>query len=63
MLVGTFCQVLIVPALFVICQWLQERITPLQFEDDLSSSVEAELAQYTMPKDKHISEIKGNYVK
>jgi HAE1 family hydrophobic/amphiphilic exporter-1 len=63
MLVGTFCQILVVPALFVIFQYLQERFTPLQFEDELNSAVEAELAQYTMPKDKHISEIKGNYVK
>ena len=63
MLVGTFLQVLIVPALFVIFQWLQERITPLKFEDELNSSVEAELAQYAAPKDIHISEIKGDYVK
>ncbi len=63
MLVGTFLQVLIVPALFVIFQWLQERITPLKFEDELNSSVEAELAQYAVPKDIHISEIKGDYVK
>ena len=63
MLIGTFCQILIVPALFVIFEWLQERITPLKFEDELSSSVEAELAQYTMSGDTHISEINGNYVK
>ena len=63
MLVGTFCQVLIVPSLFVIFEWLQERITPLKFEDELNSSVEAELAQYTAPKAKSITEIDGDYVK
>ena len=34
MLIGTLCQVFIVPALFVIFQWLQEKLSPLKFEDD-----------------------------
>ena len=63
MLIGTFCQILVVPALFVIFEYLQERITPLTFEDELSSSVEAELAQYEAPKDKTIAELNGDYVK
>ena len=63
MLVGTFLQVLIVPALFVIFQWLQERISPLKFEDELSSTIEAELAQYEAPKDVKMSDIKGDYVR
>ncbi len=46
MLIGTFLQVLIVPCLFVIFQWLQERISPLKFNDD-NASVDSELKQYT----------------
>ena len=63
MLVGTFCQVLIVPALFVIFQYLQEKVKPLTFDDEGNSSIEAELAQYAAPKDIKISDFKEGYVK
>ena len=46
MLIGTLCQVFIVPALFVIFQWLQEKLSPLEFEDDHNAEAEAELKQY-----------------
>ena len=46
MLIGTLCQVFIVPALFVIFQWLQEKLSPLKFEDDNNAEAEAELKQY-----------------
>ena len=46
MLIGTLCQVFIVPALFVIFQWLQEKLSPLKFDDDRNAEAEAELKQY-----------------
>ena len=46
MLIGTLCQVFIVPALFVIFQWLQEKLSPLKFDDDHNAEAEAELKQY-----------------
>ena len=47
MLIGTLCQVFIVPALFMFFQYLQERIKPLVFEDENNPEVEKELRQYT----------------
>ncbi len=47
MLIGTLCQVFVVPALFAVFQWLQEKLTPLKFEDELNEEVTAELEQYT----------------
>ena len=46
MLIGTICQVLVVPGLFVIFQSLQEKFRPMKFEDDENHDVATELAQY-----------------
>ena len=46
MLVGTICQVFVVPSLFAMFQSLQEKIKPMVFEDDTNEEVEAELEQY-----------------
>ena len=47
MLIGTLCQIFVVPTLFVIFQTLQEKISPIKFEDEEGNSeVAAELAQY-----------------
>jgi len=46
MLIGTLLQVFVVPALFVIFQSLQEKISPMKFEDEVNDEVEAELEQY-----------------
>ena len=46
MLIGTLCQIFVVPALFVAFQWLQEKFTPLKFEDELNEEAATELAQY-----------------
>lgn len=46
MLIGTICQVFIVPSLFAIFQWLQERIKPLEFHDEENEEVVRELKQY-----------------
>lgn len=40
-------QVLIVPALFVIFQKIQEKITPLKWEDTDNEGIENEIEQYT----------------
>jgi hydrophobic/amphiphilic exporter-1 (mainly G- bacteria), HAE1 family len=46
MLIGTVCQIFVVPALFALFQWLQEKLTPLKFEDELNEEAAAELVQY-----------------
>ena len=48
MLIGMICQLLIVPALFYIFQYLQEKVKPLEFDDD-NAAVDTELLQYTRP--------------
>lgn len=47
MLLGTFFQVMIVPCLFVIFEWLQEKIKPIEFNDD-NVAVDSELKQYAI---------------
>src|SRR5574344_1883278 len=49
MLIGMICQIFIVPALFVIFEFLQEKIHPIRFDDESTSSVDTELLQYTRP--------------
>ena len=47
MLIGTLCQVLVVPTLFVIFQSLQEKLRPMKFEgDEQNPDVNTELQQY-----------------
>ena len=46
MLIGTFCQIFVVPALFVIFESLQEKIKPMKFDDEENSEVASELRQY-----------------
>ncbi|MBQ7509845.1 MAG: efflux RND transporter permease subunit [Prevotella sp.] len=47
MLVGTLCQIFVVPALFVMFQSLQEKFSPMKFEgDDENPDVTTELQQY-----------------
>ena len=46
MLIGTLLQIFVVPTLFVIFQSLQEKISPMKFEDEDNQDVAAELAQY-----------------
>ena len=52
MLIGMLCQIMVVPALFVIFQYLQEKIKPIEFEDDTAAAVDTELIQYARPVDK-----------
>ena len=46
MLIGTILQLFVVPTLFVIFQTLQEKFTPLKFDDEENAEVAAELEQY-----------------
>jgi len=48
MLIGMVCQIFVVPSLFVVFQWLQEKITPIKFDDD-DAQVDTELLQYSRP--------------
>ena len=50
MLIGTILQLFVVPTLFVIFQSLQEKFSPLKFEDEENEEVAAELAQYAHKK-------------
>lgn len=47
MLIGTLCQVFVVPALFAFFQYLQERVKPLVFVDEASRDVIKELEQFS----------------
>ena len=47
MLIGTICQIFVVPALFVIFQSLQEKFRPMKFEgEDENPDITTELQQY-----------------
>ncbi len=46
MLIGMVLQVIIVPALFVIFQKIQEKISPLKWEDTDNQGIENEIEQY-----------------
>ena len=46
MLIVMICQIFVVPALFVIFQYLQEKIKPMEWEDIDNSDAETEIEQY-----------------
>ena len=47
MLIGMILQVLIVPALFVVFQIIQEKISPLKWEDTDNTGLQSEIEQYS----------------
>ena len=47
MLIGMLCQIFIVPALFVIFQSLQEKVSPMKWEDIDNSEADADIEQYS----------------
>lgn len=47
MLIGMIFQIFIVPALFVAFQLIQEKITPLKWEDTDNEGIESEIEQYS----------------
>ncbi len=57
MLIGTLCQIFVVPTLFVIFQTLQEKFSPMKFEgDDVNPDVVTELQQYAKRPVEYIPE-------
>ncbi|WP_077152637.1 efflux RND transporter permease subunit [Bacteroides bouchesdurhonensis] len=46
MLIGMICQIFIVPALFVVFQYLQEKVKPMEWEDIDNADAETEIEQY-----------------
>lgn len=48
MLIGMLCQIMVVPALFYLCQAWQEKYKPIEFEDD-NANADSEIAQYANP--------------
>ncbi|MDE6628880.1 MAG: efflux RND transporter permease subunit, partial [Muribaculaceae bacterium] len=47
MLIGMILQVLVVPALFVAFQLIQEKITPMKWKDTDNEGIESEIEQYS----------------
>ena len=50
--IGMIFQILIVPVLFVVFQWLQEKIKPMEWDSMDESEVEAEIEQYSLKNNK-----------
>lgn len=46
MLIGMIFQIFLVPALFVAFQLIQEKFTPMKWEDTSNADLESELEQY-----------------
>ena len=46
MFIGMICQIFVVPALFVIFQYLQEKVKPIEWEDIDNTDAETEIEQY-----------------
>ena len=47
MLIGMICQIFIVPSLFVIFEYLQEKIKPITWEDMDNSEASSDIEQYS----------------
>lgn len=47
MLIGMILQIFIVPVLFVVFQWLQEKFKPIEWEGLDESEVKSEIEQYS----------------
>lgn len=47
MLIGVICQIFIVPSLFVIFEYLQEKVKPMVWDDIDNSDVAGDIKQYT----------------
>lgn len=50
MLIGMICQIFIVPVLFVVFQYLQEKVKPIEWEDLDNSDMNTEIEQYAKSK-------------
>ena len=47
MLIGVLCQIFIVPSLFVVFEYLQEKIKPMVWDDIDNSDISGDIKQYT----------------
>lgn len=47
MLIGMICQIFIVPVLFVVFQYLQEKVKPMEWEDIDNAEARADIEQYS----------------
>jgi HAE1 family hydrophobic/amphiphilic exporter-1 len=47
MLIGMICQIFIVPVLFVVFQYLQEKVKPMEWEDIDNAEAKADIEQYS----------------
>ena len=52
MLIGMILQIFIVPVLFVIFQWLQEKVKPMEWDGLGESEVQSEIEQYSLKNTK-----------
>ncbi len=50
MLIGMICQIFVVPVLFVVFEWLQEKFKPIEWTSLDVSEVEPDIEQYTNKK-------------
>lgn len=50
MLIGVICQIFVVPSLFVIFEYLQEKIKPMVWEDIDNSDARGDIVQYSINK-------------
>lgn len=50
MLIGVICQIFVVPSLFVIFEYLQEKVKPMVWEDIDNSDASEDIAQYSIKK-------------
>lgn len=50
MLIGVICQIFVVPSLFVIFEYLQEKVKPMVWEDIDNSDANRDIAQYSIKK-------------
>ena len=50
MLIGVICQIFVVPSLFVIFEYLQEKVKPMVWEDIDNSDANGDIAQYSIKK-------------
>ncbi|PWL81384.1 MAG: hydrophobe/amphiphile efflux-1 family RND transporter [Prevotellaceae bacterium] len=50
MLIGVICQIFVIPSLFVIFEYLQEKVKPMVWEDIDNSDASGDIAQYSIKK-------------
>jgi multidrug efflux pump subunit AcrB len=60
MLIGTLALLFLVPTLFIVFQYLQEKIRPIQFEKSSDWQVQENVAQEAEERQHHIEEKKGD---